>query len=73
MTVSQVGFSSWSPSLASGPPRCTCSFPGECEATGGNILDVLPDTPTELACSLSCEELKGCEMYSYMGRNNTFR
>merc|ERR1712037_129326 len=57
----------------SGPPKCMCHIPGECDIVDDNIIDTVNKVDSVDKCDLLCSENPMCQFYTYLGEGNHFR
>ena len=53
------------PTCVSGPASCTCSSDYACAISDGNLLDLLPQTMSEMECMMGCVSAPGCLVYTW--------
>jgi len=56
----------------SGPPKCICSIPGECDITENNIIGTLNNITSPEACEHLCSDHPDCAVFTYLGKENHF-
>jgi len=56
----------------SGPASCTCSGENGCILSEDNVIDIIPNTLTELECMGLCYGHQNCGMYTWFDVKHTF-
>ena len=56
-----------------GPARCSCSSPGQCQTEDNNVVDQFSGVALEQECTALCLENDLCEFFTYFGDDSAFR